>query len=174
MKKTYSDMTVNELRHVAAKAERRINERIEKVYQKHLYSPALTGYQNQRLAKPISRMNRSELYNTLYRQNELKGMQTSTLKGTYQYANETRKMLKNDYGISTNNTGVGKLFDLYDRIAERDPSVKGYKYETVKEISRQLKSGMTYDDILNNANRLAQDVYEEYEDDDYFEDFDEL
>ena len=172
-KKTYSEMTVNQLRHLASVNEKRIISSAKSVANKGLYSPAMWDYLNTRIPKNISKMNRGELYNTIYRQSDLRTKQTGTVKGTYEYINETRKTLLKDYNIKAKNREVGKLFKIYDQIAKNDPSIKSYKYETVKEISKKIKSGVTSDDILNNAERLKEQAYENKETNS-FEDFTEL
>lgn len=173
MKKFYSEMTVNELRHIAAKAENRINATHAKIQEAGLYSPALKHYEKTRIAKPISRMNRGELYNTIYRQNDLKYKQTSTYKGTYQYINDTRKTLRSDYSLSAKNRQVSKLFEIYDDVTDNDPKAKTYKYETLQDINTKLKNNVTIDTVLNNAEEIKKDSYEKKETN-LFNDFNDL
>lgn len=168
----YYDMSVNELRHLVSQNEAKITSKIKSISKKGLYSPAIKGYEQHKINKPTSKMSKGELINTVYRQNQFKQAETGTVKGTYSAINNARKSLAGK-GVKISNKNVGKLFGIYDKMADKDPSIKGYKYDALKEISDKIRSGMSEEEILQNAEDMLDELYIDNEIDEY-DDFEDI
>ena len=86
---------------------------------------------------------------------------TSTIKGIKKVETETIKKLKAK-GIEVTRDKVAELWEAYERIKERNPSVvaRTLKYNTLQDVAELLNDNLSLDDIVEKLTNDMEAIYE--------------
>ena len=91
---------------------------------------------------------------------------TSSISGYKKLLKESVKKLRVK-GVKTDIEHTKKLWDIYNKLTERDPWLAEQgkvNYNLQKDINESIKDGLNADDIIKNMSEKIDEIYENLED----------
>lgn len=162
-----------ELRKAVSQIASAANKRLKRLEKSGLYSYA-SRYANESGGKfSVRDKNRDELLREYLREQHFFRLKSSSVREVKRIQKEAADKLRERGVNNINDEDIGKAFQLYDKLKERDPSVsiKGLKYLVINAIMEMPESLDFEDKILAMQEQLA-DLYEDY--DEIYSEFDGL
>ena len=162
-----------ELRQVVSRIASAGNKRLKRLEKSGLYSYA-SRYVNESGGKfSVRGKDRHDLMVEYLREKHFFALKSSSVREVKRIQKDAADKLRERGVNNINNEDIGKAFQLYDRLKERDPSVsiKGLKYLVINAIMEMPESLDFEDKILEMQEHLS-DLYEDY--DEIYSEFDGL
>lgn len=166
----FSHLTKSELRQAVSRLADAANKRLKRLSKSDVVSPAYMEVLDNGNKFSTRGKSEIELQIEFRRVSNFLQDKTSTIKGSRAYMEETRKNLKDAFGIEINKSDFAELIKEYGRIINESPDYqsRALRYKSLKNFNiglanNQMTTTELSDDVVSILNRYYQPGGSQYE-----------
>lgn len=166
----FSHLSKTELRQAVSRLADAANKRLKRMSKSDVVSPAYMEAMDSGNKFSTKGKSEIELQIEFRRVSNFLQDKTSTIKGAKEYMEETRKNLKDSFGIEINKSDFAELIKEYGRIINESPDFqsRALRYKSLKNFNiglanNQMTTTELSDDVVSILNRYYQPGGSQYE-----------
>lgn len=166
----FSHLSKTELRQAVSRLADAANKRLKRLSKSDVVSPAYMEAMDNGNKFSTRGKSEIELQIEFRRVSNFLQDKTSTIKGSREYMEETRKNLKDAFGIDINKADFAKLIADYGKIINESPDFqsRALRYKALKNFNiglanNQMTTNELSDDVVSILNRYYQPGGSQYE-----------